>query len=75
LSPSLRTGDWWHSLDAWQWWGQLLTAVLGTVALGAAVAAVGRSQYRAAVARMGIAAASFGAWAALLAPLGNGLGI
>lgn len=75
LSPEVRTGHWWHSQDAWQWWGQILVASLGAMAVIAALVAVASKRYRAAIALMTFAAACFGAWAAVLAPLGNGLGI
>ena len=75
LSPEVRSGDWWHTLDAWQWWGQLLVAILGFAAIVAAFVWTTRGGHRRASASMGVAAASFGAWAAFLAPLGNGFGI
>jgi hypothetical protein len=74
-SPIVRTGDWWHSVDAWQWKGQLAVALAGTFAVTAAFVAVTRRRYRAASLLMVAAAACFGGWAAFLAPLGDGLGI
>jgi hypothetical protein len=71
----VRSGDWWNSLHAWQWWAQFTVAVLGAIALGAALAATARARYRAAVALMALAAACFGGWAAFLAPLGNAVSI
>src|SRR3954453_1327017 len=44
LSPQVRSGDWWHSLDAWQWWGQFLVAALGFLAVGAALASLVRRE-------------------------------
>jgi hypothetical protein len=70
-----ESGEWWHTLDAWQWPAQLVVAVAGFAAIVAAFAWTIRRRHRAASASMVVAAASFGAWAAFLAPLGNGLGI
>jgi hypothetical protein len=75
LSPDVRSGDWWHTQDAWQWSGQVAIAGIGAVAVVAAFAAATRARYRAATALLVLAATSFGVWAALLAPLGNRLGI
>jgi hypothetical protein len=66
---------WEHTTDAWQWTGQLAVAVLGLLAVGSAFALVWARSYRWAAVLMTLAAASFGAWAAFLAPLGNALGI
>jgi hypothetical protein len=71
-SPSAH---WSNTTDAWQWRGQLLVAALGFLAVGAAVALMRSRSYRWATASMTLATASFGAWAAILAPLGNRLGI
>ena len=73
--PEYRSGEWWHTLDAWQWYAQFAVAVLGLAAVCAALVAVTRHQYRPATAFMVVAAGAFGAWAAFLAPLGDGLGI
>jgi hypothetical protein len=70
-----ESGEWWHTLDAGQWPGQLVVAVLGFAAIVAAFAWTIRRRHRAASASMVAAAACFGAWAAFLAPLGDGLGI
>src|SRR3954470_8536460 len=75
LSPTVRSGQWWHSLDAWQWWGQFLVAGLGFLAIGAALASLARRGYRRATGFMILAAACFGAWTAFLAPLGDRFGI
>jgi hypothetical protein len=66
---------WWHDPQAWQWSAQLVLAVAGFVAVGAAVVLVRACRYRWAAGAMTLAAMSFGAWAAILAPLGDGLGI
>jgi hypothetical protein len=68
-------GEWWHAVDAWQWTGQLVVALLGAASICAAFVAVKRRRYRTGTALMVLAAASFGAWAAFLAPMGDGLGI
>jgi hypothetical protein len=49
--------------------------MVGTVAVVSAFVAAWRANYRLASALMVLAAVSFGAWAAFLAPLGSGLGI
>jgi hypothetical protein len=67
--------DWRHDPNAWQWSGQLFVAVVGFFAIAAAIALIRSRSYRWATAAMTLAAASFGAWAAFLAPLGNRLGI
>lgn len=75
LSPEVRTGHWWNSQDAWQWSGQVVVALLGAMAVSAALGAVVAKRYRAAIALMTFAAGCFGAWAVFLAPLGNRVGI
>jgi hypothetical protein len=67
--------DWRHSPHAWQWVVQFGVAMVGTVAVVSAFVAAWRANYRLASALMVLAAVSFGAWAAFLAPLGSGLGI
>jgi hypothetical protein len=75
VSPEARSGEWWHTLDAWQWEVQaalifttLFVAVL-TVALPAS------RRYRAAIAAVVVGLATFCAWALLIAPLGDQFGI
>lgn len=75
LSAEARSGEWWHTLDAWQWSAQLVVALVGLAAVIAALAFVARRRYRRASASMVLAAGAFAAWAAFLAPLGDGLGI
>jgi hypothetical protein len=70
-----RPGEWWHTTDAWQWWAQFGAALLGSAAILAAVVLIATCHHRRASAAMVAAAAFYGAWAAFLAPLGNGLGI
>jgi hypothetical protein len=66
---------WRLSPDAWQWTGQFVVAALGLAAVGSAIALLWARRYRWAAALMTLATASFGAWAALLAPFGDGVGI
>lgn len=73
--PEARSGEWWHTLDAWQWNVQavlifttLFIAVL-TVALPAS------RRYRAAIVAAVVGVALFCAWALLIAPLGDQFGI
>jgi hypothetical protein len=73
--PEARSGEWWHTLDAWQWKAQaalvfttLFVSVL-TVALPAS------RRYWAAIAAVVVGLATFCAWALLIAPLGDQFGI
>jgi hypothetical protein len=50
-------------------------AALGLAAVGSAVALLWAHSYRWAAVLMTLATASFGAWAAFLAPFGDGVGI
>jgi hypothetical protein len=75
VSPEARSGEWWHTLDAWQWEVQaalifttLFVAVL-TVALPAS------RRYRAAIAAVVVGLVTLCAWALLIAPLGDQFGI
>ena len=67
--------EWWHTQDAWQWPVQFFVAVAGFGMVCVALASASDKRYRRASVAMTLAAASFGAWAVLLAPLGNGVGI
>jgi hypothetical protein len=76
-SPDIRSAapDWWNTQDAWQWPAQFFVAVAGFGMVCVACAAASDKRYQRAFIAMTLAAACFGAWAAFLAPLGNGLGI
>jgi uncharacterized BrkB/YihY/UPF0761 family membrane protein len=69
------SSEWWHRTDAWQWDAQLVVAAAGLAALVSAFVFTRRRRHRQAVWSGIGAAVCFGVWAALLAPLGNGLGI
>jgi hypothetical protein len=74
-SPTALAGEWWHTLDAWQWEAQAgLAAAAFATSLAAVVLPLVRRYYAAmAVAVVGLAA--FCAWALLMAPLGHQFGI
>jgi hypothetical protein len=67
--------DWWHTLDAWQWSAQFVVALAGTAAIVAALVYTVRRRHDRAPFLLGMAGVCFGAWAVILAPLGEGLGI
>jgi hypothetical protein len=74
-SPTEQAGEWWHTLDAWQWEAQAVLAAAALLAsLGAVVLPLVRSYYTA-MAVVVIALAAFCAWALMMAPLGNQFGI
>lgn len=68
-------GDWWLTEDAWQWWGQLIVAGLGLIALLLAGWQTVRRRHREATASVVASAVCFAVWTAFLAPLGNELGV
>ncbi len=68
-------GSWWRTKDAWQWWGQLVAAGLGLIALLLAGWQTVRRRHREATMRIVAAAVCFAVWTAFLAPLGNELGV
>jgi hypothetical protein len=73
--PEMRTDEWWHTLDAWQWEAQ---AALAFTAFAAALAALVLPLvrwYRAAMVVVVVGLAAFCAWALLMAPLGDQFGI
>lgn len=75
ISPEVRRGEWWHTLDAWQWKVQLALAV---TALLAALATVGLPLLRrhtAAIVAVVLGLAVFCAWALMISPLGDQFGI
>jgi hypothetical protein len=73
--PSARSGEWWHTTDAWQWSAQFGVALIGTAAIVAALVYTVRRRHDRAPIALATAGICFGAWAVLLAPLGDGLGI
>ncbi len=74
-SPEFRTGEWWHTLDAWQWEAQAALAGAAFVASLAAVVLPLVRRYHAAIAVVVIGLAAFCAWALLMAPLGHQFGL
>jgi uncharacterized protein DUF3955 len=73
--PSAPGSHWWDSTHAWQWWAQFAVCSLGVLAVVGAFAAAKRARYRRSIVLMGVAAAAFAVWGALLAPLGNAFGL
>jgi len=73
--PEARSGNWWHTLDAWQWEAQLALAVVALLASVAAVALPVERRYYAAMGAVIVGLTAFCAWALLVAPLGHNLGI
>jgi hypothetical protein len=67
--------EWWHTDYAWQWWAQFLAAAAGTLAILAALISTVRRRHDRAPAWLVAAAVCFAAWAVILAPLGDRLGI
>jgi hypothetical protein len=74
-SVEARSGEWWHTLAAWQWNVQLMLALAAFVATGVAFGLVVARRYRAALITVAAALAVFSGWALLLAPLGDRFGI
>jgi len=70
-----RTGNWWHSVNAWQWWAELGVAGFMLVALIIALRRTLRRKHAKAAAWMAVAGASFLVWLAFIAPTGDALGI
>jgi hypothetical protein len=75
LIPEARSGEWWHTLDAWQWEAQAAFALVAFVAALATVVLPLVSWYRAAMLAVVIGVAAFCAWALTMAPLGDQFGI
>jgi hypothetical protein len=74
-SPTALAGEWWHTLDAWQWEAQAALAAAALLAsLGAVVLPLVRRYYTA-MAIIVIGLAAFCAWALMMAPLGHQFGI
>ena len=74
-SPTEQAGEWWHTLDAWQWEAQAVFAFVAFVAALAAVVLPLVRWYRTAIVAVVIGLAAFCAWALLMAPLGEQFGI
>jgi hypothetical protein len=71
----MRTDEWWHTLDAWQWEAQAAFAVVALVAALATVVLPLVRWYRTAILAVLVGLAAFCAWALLMAPLGDQFGI
>jgi hypothetical protein len=69
------SGKWWWTTGAWQWDAQLVAALIGLACVLLAVGLLAWRRYRLAPVAAALAAAAFGVFAALLAPLGDALGI
>jgi hypothetical protein len=74
-SPTEQAGEWWHTLDAWQWEAQAALAATALVASLAAVVLPLVRWYYTAIAVVVLGLAAFCAWALLMAPLGDQFGI
>jgi hypothetical protein len=74
-SPDVRTGRWFDSQDAWQWWAQLGLALAGLLAASAFVYLTMRRRYRDALVVLLVGVGCFAAWAAMVAPFGDRFGI
>jgi hypothetical protein len=72
---SMRTGEWWRTLEAWQWEAQAALAGAAFLASLAAVVLPLVRWYYAAIAVVVLGLAAFCAWALLMAPLGDQFGI
>jgi hypothetical protein len=73
--PALRTDEWWHTLDAWQWEAQAAFAFLAFAAALATIVLPLVRWYRVAIAAVVVGLAAFCAWALIMAPLGHQFGI
>ena len=74
-SPTEQAGEWWHTLDAWQWEAQAALAGAAFVASLAALLLPLVRWYRTAIFAVVFGLGAFCAWALLLAPLGDQFGI
>ena len=70
-----RTGDWWRTLDAWEWEAQAALALVAFLAALATLVLPLVRWYLAAIAAALLGLAAFCAWALLVAPLGEQFGI
>jgi hypothetical protein len=75
LTPEAQSGEWWHTLDAWQWKAQAALALVAFVAALAAVVLPIVRSHRAAIGAVVLGLAAFCAWALMIAPLGDQFGI
>jgi hypothetical protein len=73
--PEMRTDEWWHTLDGWQWEAQAAFALVAFVAALATVVLPLVRWYRTAIFAVLVGLAAFCAWALLMAPLGDQFGI
>jgi hypothetical protein len=74
-SPTELAGEWWHTLDAWQWEAQAVFACVAFVCALATVVLPLARWYRTAIVVVAIGLAAFCGWALLMAPLGEQFGI
>lgn len=74
-SPTEQAGEWWHTLDAWQWEAQAGLAAAALVAALAAVVLPLVRWYYAAIAAVLLGLVAVCAWALMMAPLGEQFGI
>jgi hypothetical protein len=74
-SPTEQAGEWWHTLDAWQWEAQAVFAVVAFAAALAAVVLPLARWYKTAIVAVVLGLAAFCAWALMMAPLGEQFGI
>lgn len=74
-SPTEQAGEWWHTLDAWQWEAQAAFALVALVAALATIVLPLVRWYRAAIVAVVLGLAAFCAWALVMAPLGEQFGI
>ena len=70
-----RTGEWWRTLDAWEWEAQAAFALVAFVAALATMVLPLVRWYYAAIAAVVLGLAAFCAWALMMAPLGEQFGI
>ena len=71
LLRAYRSGHWWHAASAWQWWVQALLALGAFAAVVFTLVVVARRRYPHGAVGFALAAACFGAWVAMIAPLGS----
>lgn len=75
LSPEVQRGEWWHTLEAWQWKAQLAFALTALVAALATVVLPLLRRHTAAIVAVVLGLAAFCAWALMISPLGDQFGI
>jgi hypothetical protein len=74
-SPTEQAGEWWHTLDAWQWEAQAAFAFVAFAAALATIVLPLVRWYRVAIVAVVLGLGAFCAWALLMAPLGHQFGI